>query len=232
MRPEVETIARSSLLFATAPKMLVDALIKQARVTHHSRGETIFLQDDPADAIYIVTDGWVKLYRIGTNGAEAVVETFTKGHSFGEAVALKSAAYPVSAEAVTGCTLVRIDAAFFLHHLQENPTIAIAMLPAIYSHLHNLISQIEQLKSRTGPQRVAEFLLDLSTEDIGACEVTLPYDKVLVAGRLGMKPESLSRAFAKLKEKGVRIRQNAAEIEDIELLRAYVEDDSAAGWSR
>jgi hypothetical protein len=45
--------------------------------------------------------------------------------------------------------------------------------------------------------------------------VTLPYDKVLIAGRLGMKPESLSRAFARLKDQGVTISQNVAEIDDV-----------------
>ncbi len=232
MRPDVEMIARRSLLFANAPDFLVDTLLENAHVTQHARGSTIFLQDDPASAIYIVANGWVKLYRIAANGTEAVVGTFTKGHSFGEAVALRSDTYPVSAEAVTDCELVRIDAAALLRLLEENPKIAIAMLTATYAHLHNLVAQVEQLKSRTGPQRVAEFLLDLAPCEIGSCEVTLPYDKVLIAGRLGMKPESLSRAFAKLKDKGVKIRQNAADIADIEALRAYAEDDPAAGWTR
>ncbi len=232
MRPEIAEIARSSLLLATAPPALVDTLLSHAHVTQHARGETLFLQDDPADTIFIVADGWVKLYRIAANGAEAVVGTFTKGHSFGEAVALRSDTYPVSAEAVSECELVRIDASIMLHSLQENPKVAIAMLTATYVHLNSLVAQVEQLKSRTGPQRVAEFLLDLAACETGNCEVHLPYDKVLIAGRLGMKPESLSRAFAKLKDQGVTVRQNAADIADIEVLRAYAEDDPAAAWTR
>jgi hypothetical protein len=63
--------------------------------------------------------------------------------------------------------------------------------------------------------------------------VTLPYDKVLIAGRLGMKPESLSRAFARLKDQGVTIRQNVAEIEDRRpTLRDFVEEDPALAWAR
>ena len=60
----------------------------------------------------------------------------------------------------------------------------------------------------------------------------LPYDKVLIAGRLGMKPESLSRAFAKLKPVGVRITQNTADIADLDALRDYVEDDPANAFAR
>lgn len=232
MRTEIDQIARRTLLLSKAPPALVDALLERAQVSRHSRGETIFLQDDPADVIFIVTDGWVKLYRIAANGSEAIVGAFTRGHSFGEAVALRSDVYPVSAEAVTDCELLHIDAAVFLHMLKNNPEIAISMLTATHAHLHNLVAQVEQLKSRTGPQRVAEFLLDLANCEAGHCEVKLPFDKVLIAGHLGMKPESLSRAFAKLKQQGVTIRQNAAEIADLEALRAFAEDDPANAWNR
>ncbi|MEZ5722608.1 MAG: helix-turn-helix domain-containing protein [Paracoccaceae bacterium] len=104
------------------------------------------------------------------------------------------------------------------------------MLTATYAHLHNFVAQIEQLKARTGPQRVAEFLLELTQSPVGSCSVELPYDKVLIAGRLGMKPESLSRAFTKLREQGVRIQQNSAEIDDVEGLRDYAERDRAMSW--
>lgn len=62
--------------------------------------------------------------------------------------------------------------------------------------------------------------------------MVLPYDKVLIAGRLGMKPESLSRAFAKLRDQGVTIRQNNAAIADIAALRDFSEEDPAIAWSR
>lgn len=218
-------IARRSLLLKNAPTTLIEALLQPANLVTIARGATLFLQDDPADTIYIVIDGWVKLYRIGLNGNEAVVGVFTRGHSIGEAVALGSETYPVSAQAVTDSEVLRIDARLLLRLLESDPKIAIAMLTATYAHLRNLVTQVEQLKSRTGPQRVAEFLLDLASCKNGACEVKLPYDKVLIAGRLGMTPESLSRAFSKLIEFGVTIRQNAAQINDIATLQAYAELD-------
>ena len=59
-----------------------------------------------------------------------------------------------------------------------------------------------------------------------------PKGEALIAGRLGMKPESLSRAFARLKEQGVTIKQNTAQIEDLAALRDYVEEDPALAWSK
>lgn len=232
MKPEFKMIAQRSILLASAPPEICDHLLSNAHVRTFDRGASIFLQGERAAAIYIVADGWVKLYRIAPNGTEAVVGTFTKGSSFGEAVAFRHDTYPVSAEAVTDCTLIRIEADAFLRMIRESPEIAMSMLSATFTHLHQLVSQIEQLKAQTGAQRVAEFLLDLSNCPAGQCEVTLPYDKVLIAGRLGMKPESLSRAFARLKAHGVTIRQNVASIDDIAALRDYVEEDPALAWSR
>lgn len=230
MHQEHKRIARASLLLASAPEPVVEGLLERATILKVARGATIFSQDDPADAIYIVLDGWVKLFRIASSGTEAVVGVFTRGHSFGEAVALRKARYPVFAEAVTDGTLMRLDARELLKQLHDSPEVAIAMLTATYAHLHNFVAQIEQLKARTGPQRVAEFLLELTQSPVGSCSVELPYDKVLIAGRLGMKPESLSRAFTKLREQGVRIQQNSAEIDDVEGLRDYAERDRAMSW--
>jgi CRP-like cAMP-binding protein len=116
--------------------------------------------------------------------------------------------------------------------MKSRPELCTAVLASTFRHLHSLIGQVEQLKARTGAQRVAEFLLELCPVDEGACAVTLPYDKILIAGRLGMKPESLSRAFARLRESGVMVRQNHAAIADVEKLRDYVEEDRAASWSK
>lgn len=232
MKPEHVAVARKSLLLAAAPEPLAQSVLASAHLREFERGATIFLQGERAQAIYIVAEGWIKLYRIAPNGTEAVVGVFTKGRSFGEAVAFRHDSYPVSAEAVTDCSLIRIEADVFLRLLRDNPEVAVMMLSATYAHLHALVTQIEALKAQTGAQRVAEFLLELAPCLEGACEVLLPYDKFLIAGRLGMKPESLSRAFAKLREHGVTIRQNKAAIDDISALRAFSEEDPADAWAR
>ena len=232
MKPELIALARRLLILAAAPENVARTVLDSARLRSFSRGETVFLQGERASAIYIVAEGWVKLYRIAPSGAEAVVGVFTKGSSFGEAVAFRHDTYPVAAEAVTDCALIRIEADVFLRQIRENPEVAISILSATFVHLHGLVAQVEALKAQTGAQRVAEFLLELATCPDGACEVTLPYDKVLIAGRLGMKPESLSRAFARLKDQGVTIKQNTAHIEDLAILRDYVEEDPALAWSK
>lgn len=232
MTPEQRSIAASSLLLSSAPAEVAAAVLDTAHVKSVGRGATIFLQGEAARAIYIVIDGWVKLYRIAPNGAEAVVAVFTRGQSFGEAVALRHDVYPVAAEAVTDCTLVRIEAATMLRQIEQEPRVAVAILSATFVHLHALVGQIEQLKAQTGAQRVAEFLLELAPCVAGPCTVVLPYDKSLIAGRLGMKPESLSRAFVRLRDHGVTVRQNHAAIADVAVLRQFADEDASSAWGQ
>ncbi len=232
MTPDERKTASTSILLSGATPEATDLLLKASRVREFERGATLFLQGEKATAIYIVLEGWIKLFRIAPNGAEAVVGVFTKGRSFGEAVAFRHDVYPVAAEAVTDSRVVRIDAEAYLRQIRENPEFAVAVLSATFLHLQSLVSQVEALKAQTGAQRVAEFLLELSSCKEGACEVVLPYDKVLIAGRLGMKPESLSRAFAKLRDQGVTIRQNHASIADMAVLRGFADEDMAMAWAK
>ncbi len=232
MQEEFAAIARKSLLLASAPVDAQDLILATARAREMERGATVFLQGERATAVYIVVDGWVKLYRIAPNGAEAVVAVFTRGHSFGEAVAFTHDAYPVSAECATDCTLIRIETDAILRLVRERPGLSLSLLAATFAHLHSLVAQIEQLKAQTGAQRVAEFLLELAPCGEGRCEVTLPYDKALIAGRLGMKPESLSRAFVKLRDHGVHVKHNVAVIDDLAELRDYADEDPADAWSK
>ena len=225
-------IAQNSLLLSSFPKESQDMVLSMSSWREYDRGETLFLQGETAQAIHIVTEGWVKLYRIAPNGGEAVVNVFAKGQSFGEAVAFRGHAYPVSAEAVTNCEVMRIPSVALIEVMRKDPEIAVSVMAATFQHLHSLVSQLEQLKAQTGPQRVAEFLLELCEQEEGSCVVTLPYDKFLIAGRLGMKPESLSRSFARLKSAGVHIKRNHAAIEDIERLRAFPETDPVEAWHK
>lgn len=228
---DLSTAQRSSLL-AGLPPDVRSAILGSAVTQSYGRGETLFLQGEPALTLRIVLEGWVKLYRTAANGGEAVIGVFTEGQSFGEAVVLSGGAYPVTAEAVTDCRVMQVSASFFFELIRRRPEIVGSILGAMYGHLHTLVTQIEQLKGRTGAQRLAEFLLQLCAVESGSCAVRLPYDKMLIAGRLGMKPESLSRAFGRLRKVGVAINQSNAAIADVERLRRFAEEDPALAWGR
>ncbi|RVT81837.1 Crp/Fnr family transcriptional regulator [Rhodobacteraceae bacterium CCMM004] len=227
MRQHQIDIARTSLLLSNCPEDAARTILSRAVVKSYSRGQVLFDHGDAAHSVYIVLDGWVKLYRITPNGAEAVVGVFTRGHSFGEAVALRNGTYPVASEAATDCEVMQIPSSAILNMMRSHPEVCIALLSSTFAHLHALVAEIEQLKAHSGAQRVAQFLLSLCVCEAGPCTVTLPFDKILIAGRIGMKPESLSRAFSRLKAHGVTIKQNHAEIADVAHLREFTEDESS-----
>ncbi len=227
-----KAIARTSLFIRTLPEKHVEPLLSRAVFRHYNRGETLFIQDEQTTGIHLMLEGWVKLYRVAPNGSEAVVSVFARGESFGEAIALRGGHYPVSAEAATDCELFILPTSVLVSMMHEDPDVAISILASTFSHLHSLVVELEQLKAHTGAQRVAEFLLTLCQCDSGGCAVLLPYDKVLIAGRLGMKPESLSRAFSRLKPLGITIRKNRAVIDDVNRLRSYAEVDPALAWAK
>lgn len=220
-------IIRASTLFHGLAEPVLQSLLSGASVTTAGRGEVLFLQGEPADAFFVVLEGWIKVYRVTSGGDEAVVGIFTDGQNFAEAAAFIDGTYPASGEAVTESRIVRIPARHLKTKIGENPEIGLAMLASTSRHLHLLVRQIEQLKAHTGAQRVAEFLSSLTRIDSGPCMLALPYDKMLIAARLGMKPESLSRAFQRLKSQGVSIRNNVALIDNIERLRDFVDQERA-----
>jgi hypothetical protein len=62
----------------------------------------------------------------------------------------------------------------------------------------------------------------------GHCAVALPYDKLLIAGQLGLTPESLSRAFARLRSIGVVVDASHVVVRDVAKLRQLANDDRSA----
>ena len=78
--------------------------------------------------------------------------------------------------------------------LGRNPAAAKAALAATSLQLRRLVGQLSDLKLKDSVQRLAGYLVELTPERQGAVEVMLPTEKRVVADRLGMKPETLSRA--------------------------------------
>lgn len=232
MTPQILAAAKKSVLLHGVSDDLAQQVLQGATQRKYAMGETIFVQGDPANAVFIIIEGWVKLFRLASNGAEAVVSVLPHSRSFGENVALRGLAYPVSAEAISDSTLLQIDAARLRKMVMENPDFALSLLGSVFVHMQQLVAQVEQLKARSGVQRVAEFLVDLAQDDDDGPTVQLPYNKNLIAGHLGMQPESLSRAFAKLREHGVQVETNKAHIADLEALRDLANEDRSKAWNK
>ena len=197
----------------------------------YARGEQIFNQGDPADFFFVVIEGWVTLYRWRESGDQVVVAIFGAGETFAEAAMFLGGRFPASAEAGSPARVLRVDGAALRRAIVQRPQLAFDMLAAASLHLKQMVNQIEQLKSQSAPQRIASFLLDRIRTATGPATVVLPFEKSLIANRLGMKPESFSRALAALRARGVAVDHDNIEIRDVSELIQFAGRDAAANES-
>ncbi len=211
-------------LFAGLSVETLMALLDDSTVRAHGKRKTLFLQGDPATHFFVVISGWVKLFRLRPDGAEVVVEIFGPGESFAEGAMHMPEGYPVSAEMVEEGRLLAVPTEAFGRRVQQDPDLAISMLASMSVRLKELVNRIEKKETQTAAQRVADFLLKFGGTpgpDAAAVVVQLPYDKQLIANRLGMKPETFSRALSALRDRGVRVDGPTAKIRDAAALRRF-----------
>jgi CRP-like cAMP-binding protein len=198
---------RNLTFFSGLPEADLKAFLDSASVRDHERGDGLFHQGDAAELFFVIISGWVKLYRNTAEGDEALVCLFTRGDVFGEAALFTGSIYPRSAQAAEETRILAIPGKVLKDRAQRNPHITVRMLASLSRELQNLQRQNEQMAIMSAPQRVSCLLLHLSSHMTGSGGTfRFPYDKSLAASRLGMKPETFSRALAQLKPFGVTAR--------------------------
>jgi CRP/FNR family transcriptional regulator, dissimilatory nitrate respiration regulator len=217
-------LMRRTALFRRLKEDALARMLAPAVVTTVPRGQNLFVQGQEAERFYVLLSGWVKLYRMTAEGAEAVVTIVAPGESFAEAALFLSARYPVSAEAVDRARLLSFAAADFARLMGEDSGLAMAMLASLSVRLHGLVSQIEQLHAHSSPKRVGHFFLKLCSDKTGLVAFDLPFDKALLARRLGMQPETFSRALRQLREIGVATQGPKVTVADVAALREFCGD--------
>lgn len=218
------SILKSSAFFKAMPVDDALSVISNQTPRSYPKGITLFRQGEPAPAFYMVLDGWVKLYRVTPDGLEVVLNVFKAGETFAEPAMFLGGRYPATAETASAARVLRIEASVFRARIHERPELALSMLASASLQLRSLVVQIEQIKIRTATQRVAEFIIELMPKcQRGPCAIEFPFEKNLLANRLGMGPESFSRALGKLQAYGVRVEKETATIADPGRLRQFVE---------
>ncbi|MCE1235027.1 MAG: Crp/Fnr family transcriptional regulator [Hyphomicrobiales bacterium] len=220
-------VVRRNMLFRDLDEALARDIVGDRSPRAYAKGQVLFLQGDRVDGLHLVVSGWVKLYRATEDGVDTVVAIHGPGQSFGEAAALLGAPAHAGAEAATEARVLTIDAERVRARLTADPDIAFRMLASASMHLRVMVEELERLKSLPATRRIAGFLVELAGDARGAVELEFPYEKTLIAGRLGMTPESFSRGLAKLREHGVGVERERVSIDRIETLRAVARGDLA-----
>lgn len=211
-------------LFSAAPQDVLNALCAQARtLTALPKGHVLFMQDDPAEWFYIVASGWVKLYRETLDGDEAVLDIMPVGSICGETAFFENDSYACSAEIAETATIHAYPLSILSRAIRDHNDLAIALLKHINKRNIFQGKEIEHRTVQSASQRIGCYLLRLCKQGAkGAISLHLPHDKAMIAARLGMQPETFSRALARLqKDVGLRVKGYTIELDDLDELISY-----------
>ena len=220
---ECKKILENKAMFKMASPEFMDKLAQNAHLHNAGKGKVLFIHQDPADKFYIVVSGWVKLFRETLDGAQAVVDILPAGHIFGETSIFENDSYPYSAEAVEPSVIMSVPLSLLKQEIEDNPKLALAMLSAMARYRKQQDREIEHRTLQNASQRIGCFLLRLADQEAtGPITIHLPYDKTLVASRLGMQPETFSRALGKLKDAtGIKVKGATVELKSLDQLIDY-----------
>jgi CRP-like cAMP-binding protein len=210
-------------LFSNLSDADAERFADAARPMRVPKGKVLFIQEDVAEKFYLITNGWVKLFRETIDGTEAVVDVLTSGHMFGETAVFEHDTYGFSAQCVEDTHMLMLPTALLKQAIETNNQMALNMLFSMSAHRRQQGREIEHLNIQNAPQRIGCFLLRLCPKDPpSAITLHLPYDKTLIASRLGMKPETFSRALSRLKsETNIQIKGPMVTITNLQTLIRY-----------
>jgi CRP/FNR family transcriptional activator FtrB len=225
MRPALETL-REVPIFDELNTRLLEQIRLISDVLTAMHGDRLCRQGDIPDTLYYLLDGQVALSTTAPDGSTAVVEVLQPGQDFVLASVMSSQPYLQSAHVVQRARLLAIKATPLRGIVEREPELALALLRSMSVDFRNLVRQIRDLKVRTTAQRLGAYLLAL-VPDLKAPEAQfrLPFEKGLLAARLGCRQENLSRAFATLREMGVETHGARVMLRDIPRLTAYAMPD-------
>ena len=178
------------------------------KMKSYSKGESIYTEERSAEYCYIIKSGWVKLYHETLDGKEAIVDVLTIGHLLGQNSIFHSNKHISNAQVIKDTELLLIPISKLIEQMHLNSELTLNMLKLTIERSNRQTLEIEHLSLQTAAQRIGCFMLKLCQNNNydARIELDLPYDKTLVALRLGMSGETFSRSLNILRnEAGVTV---------------------------
>lgn len=219
-KADFDAVRRIYLFSGMGDQDFLDVMTQASSVTL-APGQLLFNQGDPANAFYWVAEGVIRLFRASPQGDEKVIELVGANRLFAEATLFMGGRYPVNAVAQTPCRLVAFDSRAFKEWLARDTERCFRMMAGMSARLHKLVNEIDRLTLMKGADRLLQYLLDHSDPDeTGRQRVEWEAPKQVIASRIGVKPETLSRLLHKLTDQGcIELQGQVLYIRDAERLR-------------
>lgn len=178
------------------------------RVDSHPADSVIHHAGQPADRLYVVASGRVKLVRPTLSGDDVIVDLLGPGGLFGTLRQLGRHRHDVTAMAVTTTCTLQLTTDVFQRVLAEHPGMALRVLDDVASSLDQAREQLESLSTDPVAVRVARTLVMLA-DRFGrprpgdAVLLQVPLTRTDLAAMTGATTESVSRVVSRWRRAGI-----------------------------
>ncbi|MEE4271467.1 MAG: Crp/Fnr family transcriptional regulator, partial [Thermoanaerobaculales bacterium] len=135
-----------------------------AQVKKIGKDVTIFHAGDPADAVYVVASGRVKVVTTSSDGKEFILTVLGAGQVFGEMALLESTTRSASVVTLSAVEVLVINRADFQRLLDSNPRISQRLMAILSRRLRRANAKMESLAYMDVAGRLARYLLDLARD--------------------------------------------------------------------
>jgi CRP/FNR family cyclic AMP-dependent transcriptional regulator len=183
------------------------ALAAHAVTRTFAKSTVIVNEGDPADSLYIIASGKVKVYVSDADGREIVLGTQGPGEYFGEMMLDEG---PRSASVITQekSSFLVVPKAEFRDFLTRNPAFAARMTEKLIRRVRALTASVKSLALMDVYGRIARLLLELAEERDGRMVIAGRYTQQDIASRVGASREMVSRILKDLTTGGYLTRSS------------------------
>ena len=224
MRSDEMSDVRALPLFREARDATFEGLLPAGFLQRFPPGVVLIRENETADFLHVVVEGAVEMFA-SSAGRETTISFVRPVSAFILAAVLKDQVYLQSARTVEASRILMIPAGSVRRAMEEDPAFMAAVVAELATAYRSAVKDLKNQKLRTGAERLANWLLRLDDEQGGTASVEIGVEKRLLASRLGMSPENLSRAFAALRTHGAAVRGARVEIADRERLTTFAQPD-------
>ncbi|UCG82245.1 MAG: Crp/Fnr family transcriptional regulator [Dehalococcoidia bacterium] len=184
-------------------------------------GDLILLEDEPAESMYFVVAGVVKVFKTSSEGKEQILSFIRPGESFNDVPLFDGGPNLGSVQAVGPVTLYGIRAGDLESIMRNHPGVAQNVVRVLSQQVRHLVSLVEDLSFRHVIARVAKILLEYSGDGTG------PRPKLTqqeMAAMAGTAREMIGRSLKSLEDDGaIRLDRHRIVITDKEALQQMAE---------
>jgi len=221
--PEYESMRQDYLFSGLEPKDFA-ALMQNVTRISLDKGDVLFHRGDVAKYFYFVDVGHVELNLVAPTGQKKVLEVIGPGRTFAEAIAfMRDQKYPVTSVALDAAVVCQIPNHDYLEIIYRDPEASMRLLGDVCRLLHARVREIERLTVQNANDRLVSYLIEHiveSNEDEATVRLDLP--RHVIASRLSITPETLSRLLRSLVDQGViTIEDRLIYVRSMTRLRPY-----------